>query len=136
MPRTTSPSPSPLTPKPANNQPKIKSVLGGRSPTIKVLLKPSRTSAILTPGGHLPVVFLVVFFGVHLPPDVVLLDEREDARHPAEHPILLRPHRTRGAVPRHVVEAGRKGAELIVVMVQRQADLFEVIGAFDPVGRG
>src|SRR4051812_10320194 len=47
-PRITSPAPLPSFPAPANHHPYTRLALGGRSPTISVLLVPSRTSASRT----------------------------------------------------------------------------------------
>src|SRR5262249_29536428 len=77
----------------------------------------------------------VMFFGVYLPPERLLFEKRQDAGHPAQHPVFLSLLGPGGGVPRHIIQAGWERAELIVVLVQSQPDLVEMVGTLNAVTR-
>src|SRR5262249_35880855 len=76
-----------------------------------------------------------VFFRIYLLPKGILLEKRENARAPAEHPVLLRLVWPRLVVEQQIIQSRWEGAKLSVVIVQGQADLFEMAGTLEALGR-
>ena len=86
----------------------------------------------IVPGrrGNIGIIFLLIHLIIH----VALFDPRHDAGEPAHHPVLLSYFAAVVGEERHVIQAGRERAQLVVISVQGDTHLFQVIGTFQAVG--